>query len=89
MVRRELRVLNRLGLHARAAARFVHLASSFKSRVRLRKNGTEIDGKSILGVLTLAAVEGTTLYLSCEGEDESQAADELAALVAARFGEEN
>jgi phosphocarrier protein len=89
MVEKDLLISNRLGLHARAAARFVHLASGFSSRIKLRKDSTEVDGKSILGILALAAVQGTRLRLRCEGEDEQQAAERLCNLVVQRFGEES
>lgn len=87
----EVRVLiaNRLGLHARAAARFVHLANRFRSRVTVAKGDSRVDGKSILGLLTLAAARGSTLQLRAEGHDEEQAIAELTTLVHDRFGEEN
>jgi phosphocarrier protein HPr len=89
MIQRELRISNRLGLHARAAARFVHVASGFRCRIRLRKEETEVDGKSILGILTLAAVQRSSLHLTCDGDDERQAAEALETLVDSRFGEES
>ena len=88
MTAREVRIRNPLGLHARAAARFVHTASRFRSRVTLSRNGKTMDGKSILGILLLAASEGTLLRLAAEGEDEVAAVDALVALVEAGFGEE-
>jgi phosphocarrier protein len=84
-----VRIANRLGLHARAAARFVHLANRFKSRIIVVKDEARVNGKSILGLLTLAARQGTSLQLCIEGEDEDAALDELAALVRERFGEES
>jgi phosphocarrier protein len=83
----EVRVRNRLGLHARAAARFVHLASHFRSRIQVAREGSRVDGKSILGLLTLAAAQGSVLRLQAEGEDEERAVAELADLVRGRFGE--
>jgi phosphocarrier protein len=80
-------VVNPLGLHARAAARFVQTASRFRCRISLRKAETSIDGKSILGVLFLAATAGTELTIIASGEDESQAADALFRLVSGGFGE--
>jgi phosphocarrier protein HPr len=80
---------NRLGLHARAAARFVHLANGFSSRVTVSKGGSRVNGKSILGLLTLAAPKGARLRLSAEGEDEQQVLKELATLVRNRFGEDD
>jgi phosphocarrier protein len=88
VIRRELAIRNRLGLHARAAARFVHTASRFRSRVTAGRDGRVMDGKSILGILLLAASQGTALEVTAEGEDEDQAMDALAALVDSRFGEE-
>ena len=84
----DVRISNRLGLHARAAARFVHLANRFDSRITVSKDGSRVDGKSILGLLTLAAREGTLLRLTAEGRDEVQALGELEALVRNRFGED-
>ena len=88
MIRRELAIRNRLGLHARAAARFVHTASRFRSRVTAGRDGRVMDGKSILGILLLAASQGTAIEVTAEGEDEAQAMDALEALVSAGFGEE-
>jgi len=88
MVERPLAVINRLGLHARAAAKLVHAASGFSSSVELITADDEvIDAKSILGILLLAAGQGTTLRLRCQGPDESEAADAVIALFADRFGE--
>ncbi len=83
-----VQVTNRLGLHARAAARFVHLANTFRSRITVSKDGTRVDGKSILGLLTLAAARGARIQLAADGEDEEQAVAQLAELVRHRFGEE-
>jgi phosphocarrier protein len=85
---REVRIRNRLGLHARAAARFVHAANRFKSRVWVARDGRSMDGKSILGILLLAAAQGSRLTLSAEGEDEEACVAALAALVESGFGEE-
>jgi phosphocarrier protein HPr len=87
VIRRELRIRNRLGLHARAAARFVHTASGFRSRVTAGRDGRVMDGKSILGILLLAASQGTTIEVTTEGEDEEAAMEALAALVEGGFGE--
>ena len=84
----DVTIVNRLGLHARAAAKFVHLAGAFVSRVTVSREGTRVDGKSILGLLTLAASKGTKLRLSIQGEDEADAGAQLAELVRSRFGEE-
>lgn len=88
MIRREVRVRNRLGLHARAAARFVHTANRFRSRVTASRDGRTMDGKSILGILLLAAAQGTLLELSADGDDENEALDALVSLVESGFGEE-
>ena len=88
MIRRELAIRNRLGLHARAAARFVHTASRFRSRVTAGRDGRVMDGKSILGILLLAASQGTAIEVTAEGEDEDQAMEALEALVGGGFGEE-
>jgi phosphocarrier protein len=85
---RTVTIINRLGLHARAAARLVTLASKFQSEVRVRKDAREVSGKSIMGVMMLAAAQNSVVTLIAEGSDEQQALDELAALVADRFGEE-
>ncbi len=87
MIEREVEIRNPLGLHARAAARFVRLASQFQARVKVERNGRVMDGKSILGMLLLAASKGTRLRLLVEGEDETLAAEALSALVASGFGE--
>ena len=88
MAEAPLTVINRLGLHARAAAKLVHLAGSFESDVTLvTAEGEEIDAKSILGILLLAAGQGTELTLRCVGADEAQAARAIGALFADRFGE--
>lgn len=89
MIEAEVTVANRLGLHARAAARFVHLANTFRSRITVAKDGTRVDGKSILGLLTLAAAKGSRLKLVVEGEDERSALEELAGLIRRSFGEED
>ena len=88
MSRREVRISNRLGLHARAAARFVHTANRFRSKVTLTRDGRTMDGKSILGILLLAAAKGTLLIVAAEGEDEQAAVDALASLIGGGFGEE-
>jgi phosphocarrier protein len=87
---RRVTVVNALGLHARAAARFVHLASRFRSQVRVGRPGPGggarmMDGKSILGLLLLAAARGSELLISADGADEADALDALCALVARGF----
>ena len=80
-------VVNPLGMHARAAARFVQAAGRFAARVRVARGGREVDGKSILGLLLLAAARGSTIVISAEGPDEALAVTTLCRLVADSFGE--
>ena len=84
----EVQIINRLGLHARAAARLVHLANGFSSAITVTKGTSTVDGKSILGLLTLAASKGTRLTLSASGDDAEQALAELGKLIGDRFGED-
>lgn len=88
MIREEVVIANARGLHARAAARFVQVASSFRSRVLITKDGHTADGKSILGLLALLGGQGARLTISVDGSDEKEALRALVDLVAARFGEE-
>lgn len=87
MVSREVAIANVLGLHARAAARFVHTAGTFASRIRVSHNGREMDGKSILGLLLLAAGRGKVITISADGPDETAAVASLVRLVEEGFGE--
>jgi phosphocarrier protein HPr len=82
-------VTNQLGLHARAAARFVHVATRYASQIRVGRDGKVMDGKSIMGILLLAAARGTTLTISAEGQDEADAVEALVRLVESGFGEES
>jgi phosphocarrier protein len=82
-----LTVSNPLGLHARAAARFVHAASGFASRVRVGRPGREMDGKSIMGLLLLSASQGTVITVTVDGPDEAEAISVLRALVERGFDE--
>jgi phosphocarrier protein HPr len=88
VISREVRIVNRLGMHARAAARFVHTANRFRSRVTVTRDGRTMDGKSILGILLLAASPGTSIVVSAEGDDEVLAVEALSDLVSGRFGED-
>ena len=88
MTSRSVTVANRLGLHARAAARFVHLASRFQSQVRVTRGSQTMDGKSIMGILLLAAASGTLLTVSAEGEDEQAAIKTLCDFIETGFGED-
>jgi len=84
---RQVTVINALGLHARAAARFVQIAARFTSQVRVARDTKVMDGKSIMGILLLAAARGTTITISADGADEQAAVDALVELVATGFGE--
>jgi len=84
---REVQVKNRLGMHARAAVRFVQSASGFRSEVKVFKDGQEANGKSIMGLLTLVAAHGVLLTIVCEGEDAAPALAALTELVDSGFGE--
>jgi phosphocarrier protein HPr len=87
MTTRSVLVVNALGLHARAAARFVQLAARFTSQVRVARDTKVMDGKSIMGILLLAAARGTTITISADGADEQAAVDALVELVTTGFGE--
>ncbi|MBW8366287.1 MAG: HPr family phosphocarrier protein [Arenimonas sp.] len=89
MLERELKVSNRLGLHARAAAKLVQLLSGFTSQVTLTGRGREVNAKSIMGVLLLAAAPGTTVLIRVDGDDEQAALDAAADLFDRRFDEED
>ncbi|MGI9533861.1 MAG: HPr family phosphocarrier protein [Thermodesulfobacteriota bacterium] len=80
-------IKNKLGLHARAAAQFVRLSSKFTSNITIKKDGYTVDGKSILGVLSLAAVKGTTIEVIADGDDSQQAFMEIEKLIECGFGE--
>jgi phosphocarrier protein len=86
-VRRAVQISNPLGMHARAAARFARLASGFEARVAVEREWRSVDGKSILGLLLLAAAQGTTITLVAEGPDAAEAVDALAAFVESGFEE--
>ena len=88
MRKQQVQIPNRLGLHARAAARFVHTANRYGSRVSVTADGRTIDGKSILGILLLAASQGSDIEIAAEGDDEAEAVEALSKLVTAGFGEE-
>ncbi len=87
MIRREVLIRNRLGLHARAAARFVHTAAGFRAAVTVTRGDRTMDGKSILGILLLSASQGTRLVLAAQGADERECVAALARLVESGFGE--
>ncbi len=87
MLDKTVAIRNKLGLHARAAVKFVNLANRFGASVKIVKDGDEIDGKSILGILTLAATQGTSIRLVVSGKDEEAAMAALVELIANRFDE--
>ncbi|MBK1632414.1 phosphocarrier protein HPr [Thiohalocapsa halophila] len=87
MICKDLEIVNRLGLHARAAARFVKCAGAFESDIAVERNGRRVNGKSIMGIMTLAAACGTSIRLEVNGTDEAAAVEALTQLVAERFGE--
>jgi phosphocarrier protein len=88
MTTRSVTVVNQLGMHARAAAKFVHLATRYEARIRVARQGREMDGKSIMGILLLAAARGSTVTISADGVDEEAAVAALTALVENGFGED-
>jgi phosphocarrier protein HPr len=88
MTSQAVTVVNQLGMHARAAAKFVHLAGRFDATVKVARDRREMDGKSIMGILLLAAARGSTITISADGADERDAVDALVALVRSGFGED-
>ena len=88
MLTNDFLIINKLGLHARASALFVKTASRFDAEVRLSKEGVEVNGKSIMGIMMLAASKGTTVSLSVEGADEAEALQAIGDLIINGFGEE-
>lgn len=88
MITVETTIVNKLGLHARAATRLVNCASSFGCEVWLIRDGKRVNGKSIMGVLTLAAARGATLQVETSGNDEQAASDAILQLISNRFGED-
>ncbi len=87
MIERPLEIVNERGLHARAAAKFVKLVGSFRSKITVSKDGNSVSGDSIMGLMMLAAAQGSVITLRVEGPDETAAADAIGALVAAGFDE--
>jgi len=87
MQQKDVEVVNKLGLHARASAKLTQLAGKFKSEVWISRSGRRVNAKSIMGVMTLAAAKGSTLRIEIDGADESDAMQALTALIADRFGE--
>ena len=87
MTAKNVTVVNQLGMHARAAAKFVHLAAKFQSHIRVARDAREMDGKSIMGLLLLAAAQGTVITISADGYDEAEALAALRRLVERGFDE--
>ncbi|ABC31997.1 MULTISPECIES: HPr family phosphocarrier protein [Hahella] len=87
MIQEQVTIINKLGLHARAAAKFVSTSGRFASKIRVAKEGQEVDGKSIMAVMMLAASKGTLLTLKIEGPDEEEAFHAIKALIEDYFGE--
>jgi len=85
---KEIAIVNRLGLHARPAALFVKVASRYRSDVWVKKENEEVNGKSIMGLMMLAAGQGSKLQVRCEGPDAARALDEIEELIKARFNED-
>jgi phosphocarrier protein len=88
MIQRDITIINKLGLHARAAAKFVSCASAWSSKVMVGTDDNLVDGKSIMSVMMLAAGKGTQLHLQIEGNDEEQALEALVTLIENRFDED-
>ncbi|KUM02018.1 HPr family phosphocarrier protein [Chromobacterium subtsugae] len=87
MLRSEVEIINKLGLHARASSKFTQLASRYKSDIFIARNNRRVNGKSIMGVMMLAAAKGAKVELEISGEDEQQALEALIALINNRFDE--
>ena len=87
MIEHEIEIKNKLGLHARAAAKLVHVAARFRCDIKIRKGDEEVDGKSILGILLLAAGRGSTITVRANGDDENEALDAIQELIDRKFDE--
>ena len=87
-VRKDYEIINKLGLHARAAATLVRVASQFESQISLSRKGMVVDGKSILGMMTLAAARGSVITVMCSGPDQQEAIDAIGRCINERFGED-
>jgi phosphocarrier protein HPr len=88
VVEREFTIINELGMHARAATRFVQVANRFRADIDVEKDGQVVNGKSIMGVLMLVAAQGTVITVRARGDDAAEAVAALAELISAKFGEE-
>ena len=87
MLQREVEIINKLGLHARASAKLTQVAGRFKAQVWLGRNGRRVNAKSIMGVMMLAAAKGSTVMIETEGSDEQQAMEAIVKLIAGKFDE--
>ena len=87
MIEKTFRIKNKLGIHARPAGQLVKVATRFKSAIYISRNGNEVNAKSIMGVMMLAAGKGTTILIETEGDDEAEAMNDLVALINDKFGE--
>jgi len=87
VIEHDIEIKNKLGLHARAAAKLVHTAARFRCDIKIRKGDEEVDGKSILGILLLAAGRGTTITIKANGDDEREAVEAIEKLIDAKFDE--
>jgi len=87
MIKKNVKIKNKLGLHARAAVKFVNLANRFSSSIKIKKDSNEVDGKSVLGILTLAAVQGSEIQLKVAGKDEKMALQAINDLIDDKFHE--
>lgn len=87
MITRQIEVINKLGLHARASSKLVQLANSFKSEIFIERNGRRANAKSIMSLMMLAASKGSQINIICNGEDEELASNKICDLFAERFGE--
>jgi phosphocarrier protein HPr len=87
VIEHDIEIKNKLGLHARAAAKLVHTAARFRCDIKIRKGDEEVDGKSILGILLLAAGRGTTITIKANGDDEAEAVEAIEKLIDAKFDE--
>jgi phosphocarrier protein len=87
LISRDIEIKNKLGLHARAAAKLVHTAARFQSDIKIRKGDEEVDGKSILGILLLAAGRGSSITVKADGADEQQAFEAIQELIDRKFDE--
>lgn len=88
MIEQEVTITNKLGLHARAAAKLVNVAAKYQCELSLQHNKQKVDGKSIMGLMMLAATQGTTIKLLAQGDDAEHAVEEIIRLIEDRFGEE-